>query len=79
MRATIDRIEAGRLLPAEDLARLGLAPRRMLRIVLETIDGEDEISITEMNAQGGAFAHLALEPDLYSDSDLIRRNEDFIR
>ena len=79
MRTTIDRIEAGRLLPTEDLLRLGLAPRRMLRVILETVDDDDEISIMQMNAQGGAFAHLTAEPDLYSDTDLIERNEDFIR
>lgn len=79
MRTTIDRIEAGRLLPQEDLRRLGLGPRRMVRVILETVDEDDEISVTEMNARGGAFAHLAEEPDLYSDSDLITRNEDFVR
>ncbi|MBK3736793.1 hypothetical protein GAY29_27645 [Azospirillum brasilense] len=79
MRATIDRIEAGRLLPPDDLKRLGLSPRRVLRVVLETVDDEDDISITEMNAKGGAFNHLADEPDLYSDTDLIERNEDFVR
>ena len=79
MRTTIDRIEAGRLLPQDDLRRLGLTPDRMLRVILETVDADDEISISEMNAEGGAFAHLADEPDLYADSDLIERNEDFIR
>jgi hypothetical protein len=79
MRTTIDRIEAGRLLPPEDLRRLGLAPRRMVRVILETVDEDDEISVTEMNAQGGAFAHLADEPDLYTDFDLIERNENFVR
>lgn len=79
MRATIDRIEAGRLLPPDDLKRLGLNPRRVVRVVLETVDDEDDISITEMNAKGGAFDYLADEPDLYSDADLIERNEDFVR
>ncbi|MGR0183896.1 hypothetical protein [Azospirillum aestuarii] len=79
MRTTIDRIEAGRLLPPDDLKRLGLSPRRLLRVVLETVDDEDDISITEINAKGGAFNYLADEPDLYSDADLIERNEDFVR
>ncbi len=79
MRTTIDRIEAGRLLPPEDLLRLGLAPRRVLRVVIETVDDDDEMSVTEMNARGGAFAFLADEPDLYTDTDLVERNEDFIR
>lgn len=78
MRAKIDNIEAGKILPPDELARLGLTPRRLLRVVLETVDAEDaEISITAMNARGGAFAHLADEPDLYSDADLIERNEAF--
>ena len=79
MRTTIDRIEAGRLLTQDELRRLGLAARRMLRVTLETVDDDEEISIAEMNALGGAFTHLADEPDLYTDADLIERNEDFIR
>ncbi len=79
MKTTIERIEAGRLLPKEDLTRLGLAPRRIVRVVLETVDEDDEISITEMNVMGKAFDHLADEPNLYADTDLIERNEDFVR
>lgn len=80
VRKTIERIEAGRLLPASEFTRLGLAPRQVLRVELETIDeDESEIGITEMNAEGGAFAYLAEEPDLYSDDDLIERNEAFVR
>ncbi|MBF0305674.1 MAG: hypothetical protein HQL41_08510 [Alphaproteobacteria bacterium] len=73
MKTMIDRIEVGRLLPRNQLRRLGLAPRRVVRVILETIDEDEEISATEMNAQGGAFAHLADEPDIYSDSDLVER------
>jgi hypothetical protein len=52
MRTTIDRIEAGKILPPDQLTRLGLGPRRSLRVVVETVDaGDDEINITEMNAQ----------------------------
>jgi hypothetical protein len=80
MRTTIDCIEAGKILPPDHLSRLGLTPNRVLRVVLETVDAEDaEISITAMNAQGGAFAYLDDEPDLYSDADLIERNEAFGR
>lgn len=39
---------------------------------------DDEIPIAEMAARGGAFDYLADEPDLYSDADLIERNEDFV-
>jgi len=78
MKATIERIEAGKILPPDQLARLGLGPRRLLRVVLETVDADDEeVSITEMNAKGGAFDYLAEEPDLYSDADLREFNADF--
>lgn len=80
MRKTIERIEAGKLLPPSELSRLGLAPRQVLRVELTTVDDdESEISITEMNERGGAFVHLADEPDIYSDNDLIERNEAFVR
>ncbi|MCW2243844.1 hypothetical protein [Azospirillum canadense] len=73
MRATIDRIKAGRLLPPDDLKRLGLNPWRVVRVALETVGDEEDISITEMNARGGGFNYLADEPNLYSDSDLVER------
>jgi hypothetical protein len=79
MKTTIERIEAGRLLPKEDLTRLGLEPRRIVRVVLETVDDTDEITVTEMNVKGKAFDFLAAEPNLYTDTDLIERNEDFVR
>ncbi len=79
MRTTIDRIEADQILVNDQIRRLGLAPRRVLRIVLETVDDDDEMSITEMNAAGGAFDHLADEPDLYTEADLIERNDSYRR
>jgi hypothetical protein len=78
MKVTIERIEAGKLLPEVERSRLGLSPTGNLSVVIETLDDE-EISATEMSAAGGAFAHLADEPDLYSDSDLRERNEAFLR
>lgn len=78
MRATIERIEADQILVADQIRRLGLAPSRMLRIVLETVD-EDEPSLVEMNALGGAFDHLADEPDIYSEADLVETNEIYRR
>ncbi|OFX10688.1 MAG: hypothetical protein A2516_03000 [Alphaproteobacteria bacterium RIFOXYD12_FULL_60_8] len=69
----------GRLLPKGELRRLGLGQHRLVRVTLETVDEADEISVTAMNANGKAFAHLADEPELYSDDDLIERNEDFVR
>jgi hypothetical protein len=79
MKMTIERIEAGKLLQSSELARLGLAPRQVLRVELETIDDDSEIGITQMNERGGAFAHLVDEPEIYSDNDLIERNEAFVR
>ncbi len=65
-------------MPPDQLTRLGLGPSRLLRVVLETVDSDDEeISITGMNAKGGAFDFLADEPDLYSDADLKECNADF--
>lgn len=40
MRTTIERIEAGELLSNEQLKRLGIAPRRMVRVVVETLDDD---------------------------------------
>ena len=79
MKTTIERIEAGKLLPKEDLKKLGLAPLRIVRVVLETVDDADEITVTEMNAEGHSFDYLDNESGLYTDSDLIECNENFIR
>lgn len=78
MRTTIDRIEADKILVADQLRRLGIAPRRILRVVLETVDHE-EISVTAMNAAGGAFDYLDDEPDLYTDADLIEPHDSICR
>ena len=48
MKTTIDRIEAGKVLPAAELARLGIAPRRFVRVVVETLE-EDETNFAAMN------------------------------
>lgn len=79
MKTTIERIEAGKLLPKEDLKKLGLAPLRVVRVVLETVDDADEITVTEMNAKGRSFDHLDDEPNYYTDADLVERNENFVR
>jgi len=73
MRYILENIEA-EALPGE-MRRRGIPPHQRLRVVVETLD--DDISITEMNARGGGFAHLAAEPDIYGDADLIERNEAF--
>lgn len=79
MKTTIERIQAGKLLPKDDLRKLGLAPLSVVRVVLETIDDADEFSVTEMNAEGLSFDYLTEEPDLYTDSDLIECNNNFVR
>lgn len=48
MKTTIERIEAGELLPNEQLKRLGIAPRRMVRVVVETLDDGDEGSSDDL-------------------------------
>lgn len=70
MRQVLENIEAGRL--TDELRRRGVAPTQRVRAVIETVP-DDEPSITAINAQGGGFAWLADEPDLYGDSDLVER------
>jgi hypothetical protein len=70
MRQVLNDIEAGKV--TEELQRRGIPPGQHLRVVVETIEPK-EPSITAMNAAGGAFDWLALEPDLYSDDDLVER------
>lgn len=70
MKQVLDNIEAGRLV--DELRRRGIAPDQRVRAVVETL-GDDELPITAMNAQGGAFDFLADEPDLYTDADLVER------
>ena len=55
-----------------ELKRRGIPPKQRLRVVVESIE-TDALSLTVINAIGGAFAWLAVEPDIYSDADLIER------
>lgn len=52
MRTTIDGIEADKILVKEQIRRLGLGPRRVLRVVVETVD-DDEITVTKMTRPAG--------------------------
>jgi hypothetical protein len=70
MRQILNDIEAGKV--TEELRRRGIPARQRLRVVVESIEGE-ELPITAINAAGGAFEWLAEEPDLYNDADLIER------
>jgi hypothetical protein len=71
MREVLNNIEAGKV--TDELRRRGIPARQRLRVVVESIETEDEPSLTELNAAGGAFDWLAEEPDLYSDADLVER------
>jgi hypothetical protein len=66
MRYVLNDIEAEKL-PGE-MKRRGIAPHQRLRVVVETID--TELPLAELAEQGGAFAFLADEPDLYDESDI---------
>lgn len=45
MKTTIERIEAGKILPPDQLTRLGLGPRQILRVVVETLDDVDDAAV----------------------------------
>jgi len=70
MRQVLNDIEAGKV--TDELRRRGIPSRQRLRVVVESIE-VDELSLTAINAAGGAFDWLAEEPDLYSDADLVER------
>ena len=70
MIQVLNDIELGKL--TEELRKRGISPDQRLRVVVESIEKND-LSITAINAAGGAFDWLAGEPDLYSDADLIER------
>jgi hypothetical protein len=70
MKHVLKHIEAGKL--TDELQRRGIPLHQRLRVVIESIDGE-EPSLTAVNTAGGAFDWLAVEPDLYSDTDLVER------
>jgi hypothetical protein len=70
MRYVLENIEAEKL--SGEIQRRGISPRQRLRVVVETLD--DQTSLASLVEQGGAFAFLAEEPDLYGEGDLKRRN-----
>ena len=70
IRQKLSDNEAGKV--TDELRRRGIPARQRLRVVVESIEGE-EPSLTTINAAGGAFDWLAEEPDLYSDADLVER------
>ena len=64
-------LAAGRV--SEELARRGISGRTRVRVLVEVVDGED-LPMSVLAQQGGAFAFLSEEPDLYTDKDTIERN-----
>ena len=70
MRYVLENIEAEKL-PGE-MRRRGIPPHQRLRVVMETLD--DDTPLAEIAEQGGAFAFLADEPDIYGEADIQRPN-----
>jgi hypothetical protein len=70
MRYVMENIEAEKL-PGE-MKRRGIPPRQRLRVVVETLD--DSFALATAAEQGGAFAFLAQEPDIYREADIKRPN-----
>jgi hypothetical protein len=69
MRYILENIEAGKL--SDEIRRRGLSGNERVRAIIETLS---DLPLAHMAEQGGAFAFLGDEPDLYSDSDIRRRN-----
>ena len=70
MRYVMENIEAEKL--PDEMQRRGIPPRQRLRVVVETLD--NDLTLARVAEQGGAFAFLADEPDIYREADLKRPN-----
>lgn len=70
MRQVLENIEARDVL--SEMTRRGIQPRQRVRVVVE--DADDDLSLAKLAEQGGAFDWLKDEPDIYSVSDIKRRN-----
>jgi hypothetical protein len=70
MRYVMENIEAENL-PSE-IKRRGIPPRQRLRVVVETLDSD--LTLARAAQDGGAFAFLADEPDIYREADIKRPN-----
>ena len=66
MRYVMENIEADEV-PGE-MKRRGIPPRQRLRVVVETLD--DTLTLARAAEQGGAFAFLGEEPDIYREADI---------
>lgn len=61
---------AGRV--SEELARRGVAAETRVRVLVEIV-GNEELPLAALAHEGGAFAFLADEPDLYTDADAVEQ------
>lgn len=66
MRYVLEDIEVGNL--SGEVRKRGIPERQRVRVVLDTLD--DTLPLAQMAEEGGSFAFLAEEPDLYSLSDV---------
>ena len=69
-RITLDA-EAGQA--SMELVRRGIAAATRVRVLVEVADAE-ELPVTTLMQEGGAFDWLADEPDLYTDIDLVQQS-----
>ena len=54
-----------------ELAGRGLAAETRVRVIVEVVDASDDLPMTRIVEEGGAFDWLADEPDIYTDADVI--------
>lgn len=66
MRYVLENVEAGML--TSEVRRRGIADRQRLRVIVETLD--EELPLAGLAEEGGSFAFLADEPELYSLADI---------
>jgi len=66
MRYVLEDIEVGNL--SGEVRKRGISERQRVRVVLDTLD--DALPLAQIAEEGGSFAFLAEEPDLYSLSDV---------
>ena len=70
MKQVLENVEARRV--TDEIVRRGVPAHQRLRVIFETI-GLEDLPMTQINADGGAFDWLSSEPDIYNDNDLVER------
>jgi hypothetical protein len=66
MRYVLEDVEARML--TDEMRRRGIADRQRLHVTVETLG--DDLPLAKFAEEGGSFAFLADEPDLYSLADI---------